>query len=110
LGGRILLRGSLPPHPVNRKVDYYPDVVWKNRYRLDAVTSHKMTLMSDPSAYERAAACVLIAIGFLIVGLSSLLLGNVPVAGGLLVASLLWLLVSLFYLTKEHRVKPSLKT
>lgn len=66
--------------------------------------------MSAPSAYERATAYVIIAIGFLVVGLSSLLLGNVPVAGGLLVASLLWLLVSLFYLTKEHRLKPLPKT
>jgi len=66
--------------------------------------------MSAPYAYERATAYVIIAIGFLVVGLSSLLLGNVPVAGGLLVASLLWLLVSLFYLTKEHRLKPLPKT
>jgi hypothetical protein len=66
-----------------------------------------MTLMSVPSAYERATAYVIIAIGFLVVGLCSLLLGNVPVAAGLLVASLMWLLVSLFYLTKEHREKPT---
>lgn len=66
-----------------------------------------MTLMSAPSAYERATAYVIIAIGFLVVGLCSLLLGNVPVAAGLLVASLMSLLASLFYLTKEHREKPA---
>lgn len=61
--------------------------------------------MSIPSASERATAFVILAIAFLIVGLGSLFLMNVPVAGGLLVASLLWLLAALFYLTKEHREK-----
>jgi CHASE2 domain-containing sensor protein len=69
-----------------------------------------MTLMSVPSAYERATAYIIIALGFLVVGVGSLLLGNVPVAAGLLVASLVSLMVSLFYLTKEHRVKPLRKT
>jgi xanthine/uracil permease len=62
-------------------------------------------LMPTPSAYERATACVVSAISFLIVGLCSLLLGNVPVAVGLLAGSLFWLLVALFYLTKEQRQK-----
>jgi hypothetical protein len=62
-------------------------------------------LMTIPSAYERATACVVSAIAFLIVGLCGLLLGNAPVAVGLLAASLFWLLVALFYLTQEHRQK-----
>jgi hypothetical protein len=66
----------------------------------------KAILMTVPSAHERATACVVSAVAFLIVGLCSLLLGNVPVAVGLLAASLFWLLVALFYLTKEHRQKP----
>lgn len=59
--------------------------------------------MSSPSAYERATAFVILAIGFLVVGILSLVLRNAPVAAGLLVAALMWLLASLFYLTKEHR-------
>jgi hypothetical protein len=61
--------------------------------------------MTIPLAHERATAYVILAIAFLIVGLGSMLLGNVPVAGGLLVAALVWLLASLFYLTKENRQK-----
>lgn len=59
--------------------------------------------MSSPSAYERATAFVILAIGFLVVGILSLVLRNAPAAAGLLVAALMWLLASLFYLTKEHR-------
>jgi CHASE2 domain-containing sensor protein len=69
-----------------------------------------MSLMSVPSAYERATACVILAVGFLVVALCSLLLGNVPVAVGLLAASLVSLLASLFYLTKEQREKHLPKT
>jgi galactokinase len=65
----------------------------------------KVILMTTPSAYERATAYVILAISFLIVGLGSMFLGNVPVAAGLLAASVFWLLVALFYLTKEHRQK-----
>jgi len=61
--------------------------------------------MSTPSASERATAFIVLAISFLIVGLGSLFLRNVSVAAGLLLASLFWLLVALFYLTKEHREK-----
>jgi hypothetical protein len=61
--------------------------------------------MTTPSAYERATTYVILALAFLVVGLGSMLLGNVPVAGGLLAASLFWLLVALFYLTKKHRQK-----
>jgi hypothetical protein len=46
-----------------------------------------------------------LAISFLVVGLGSLFLRNVSVVAGLLLASLFWLLVALFYLTKEHREK-----
>ena len=65
----------------------------------------KAILMTIPSPYERATACVVSAIAFLIVGLCGLLLENVPVAVGLLAASLFWLLVALFYLTKERKQK-----
>jgi xanthine/uracil permease len=61
--------------------------------------------MSIPSASERAIAFVVLAISFLIVGLGSLFLRNASVAAGLLLASLFWLLVALFYLTREHREK-----
>ena len=71
----------------------------KRGYTLGAI------LMTIPSAYERATACVVSAIAFLIVGLCSLLLENAPVAVGLLAASLFWLLVALFYLTKERKQK-----
>jgi hypothetical protein len=37
--------------------------------------------------------------------MTRLLLKDVPVLSGLLLASLLWLLVVLFYLTKDHREK-----
>jgi xanthine/uracil permease len=61
--------------------------------------------MSIPSAGERAIAFVVLAISSIIVGLGSLFLRNTSVAAGLLLASLFWLLVALFYLTKEHREK-----
>jgi xanthine/uracil permease len=61
--------------------------------------------MSTPSASERAIAFVVLAISSIIVGLGSLFLRNASVAAGLLLASLFWLLVALFYLTKEHREK-----
>jgi xanthine/uracil permease len=61
--------------------------------------------MSIPSASERATAFVVLAISSIIVGLGSLFLRNTSVAAGLLLASLFWLLVALFYLTKEHREK-----
>ena len=64
-----------------------------------------MTPMSIPSASERATAFVVLAISSIIVGLGSLFLRNTSVAAGLLLASLFWLLVALFYLTKEHREK-----
>ena len=61
--------------------------------------------MSIPSTGERVTAFVVLAISFLIVGLGSLFLRNESVAAGLLLASLFWLLVALFYLTREHREK-----
>jgi hypothetical protein len=61
--------------------------------------------MSIPSTSERVTAFVVLAISFLIVGLGSLFLRNESVAAGLLLASLFWLLVALFYLTREHREK-----
>jgi xanthine/uracil permease len=75
-----------------------------NDIKLNAIT-RKMTLMPIPSVSERAISFVVLAISFLVVGLGSLFLRNVPVAAGLLMASLFWLLVALFYLTKEHREK-----
>lgn len=74
-------------------------------YKLKRGYKLKVTLMTIPLAHERATAYVILAIGFLIVGLGSMLLGNVPVAAGLLVATLMWLLASLFHLTKENRQK-----
>ena len=61
--------------------------------------------MSIPSTSERVTAFVVLAISFLIVGLGSLFLRNESVAAGLLLASLFWLLVALFYLTRENREK-----
>jgi cell division protein FtsW (lipid II flippase) len=52
---------------------------------------------------DRGIAFVVLAISFNMVGLSSLAFGNVPVAAGLLIGSLVFLLFSLFYLTKEDR-------
>jgi membrane protein implicated in regulation of membrane protease activity len=77
----------------------------KKNFMLERGYRLKAILMTVPSAYERATACVVSAMAFLIVGLCSLFLGNVPVAVGLLAAALFWLLVALFYLTKEHRQK-----
>jgi hypothetical protein len=61
--------------------------------------------MSIPSTSKRVTAFVVLAISSLIVGLGSLFLRNESVAAGLLLASLFWLLVALFYLTREHREK-----
>ncbi len=52
---------------------------------------------------DRGIAFVVLAISFDIVGLGSLAFGNVPVAAGLLIGSLVFLLFSLFYLTREDR-------
>jgi hypothetical protein len=52
---------------------------------------------------DRGIAFVVLAMAFNIVGLGSLALGNVPVAAGLLIGSLVFLSFSLFYLTKEDR-------
>jgi hypothetical protein len=52
---------------------------------------------------NRGVAFIIMAISFNIVGLGSLAFGNVPVAGGLLVGSLAFMILSLFYSTKEYR-------
>jgi hypothetical protein len=52
---------------------------------------------------DRGIALVISALSFNIVGLGSLAFGNVPVAAGLLAGSLVFLVISLFYLTSEYR-------
>jgi hypothetical protein len=52
---------------------------------------------------NRGVAFVVMAMSFNIVGLGSLAFGNVPVAGGLLTGSLVFMILSLFYSTKEYR-------
>ena len=52
---------------------------------------------------NRGVAFIIMAISFNIVGLGGLAFMNVPVAGGLLVASLISMILSLFYSTKEYR-------
>ena len=52
---------------------------------------------------DRGIAFVVLAMSFNIVGLGSLAFGNVPVAAGLLMGSLVFLAFSLFYLTREYR-------
>ncbi len=52
---------------------------------------------------NRGVASIIMAISFNIVGLGSLAFMNVPVAGGLLVASLISMILSLFYSTREYR-------
>jgi Ca2+/Na+ antiporter len=54
---------------------------------------------------DRGNAFIIMAMSFNIVGLGSLAFGNVPVAGGLLVASLAFMILSLFYSTKKYREK-----
>jgi hypothetical protein len=52
---------------------------------------------------DRGIAFIVLAMSFNIVGLGSLALGNVSAAAGLLIGSLVFLVFSLFYLTKEYR-------
>jgi hypothetical protein len=52
---------------------------------------------------DRGIAFVISAMAFNIVGLGSLAFGNVPHAAGLLTASLVFLVISLFYSTSEYR-------
>ncbi len=52
---------------------------------------------------DRVIAFVVLAMSFNIVGLGSLAFGNVSVAAGLLTGSLVFLVFSLIYLTKEYR-------
>ena len=52
---------------------------------------------------DKGVAFVIATIGFLVVGFLSLMLGNIPVSVGMLVAALVWMLASLYYLTKEQR-------
>ena len=54
---------------------------------------------------NRGNAFIIMAMSFNIVGLGSLAFGNVPVAGGLFVPSLVFMILSLFYSTKEYREK-----
>jgi hypothetical protein len=58
---------------------------------------------------NKGVAFVIGAIGFLVVGILSLMLGNIPVSVGMLVAALVWMLASLYYLTKEHREMKHIK-
>jgi hypothetical protein len=52
---------------------------------------------------NRGIAYLILAIGFLIVGILSVLFESVSVAVGLLVGTLIFLLFSLFHLTKEQK-------
>jgi len=52
---------------------------------------------------NQAVAYLIPAIGFLIVGMLNLMIGSVPVAVGLLVGALIFLLLCLFALTKTNR-------
>ena len=52
---------------------------------------------------DRGIAFVVLAMSFNIVGLGSLAFGNVSAAAGLLIGSLVFLVFSLFYLTREYR-------
>jgi hypothetical protein len=52
---------------------------------------------------NRGVAFIIMAMSFNIVGLGSLALWNIPVAGGLLIGSLAFMILSLFYSTKEYR-------
>jgi hypothetical protein len=54
---------------------------------------------------NRGIAFIIMAMSFNIVGLGSLAFGNGPVAGGLLAGSLAFMILSLFYSTKEYREK-----
>ena len=54
---------------------------------------------------NRGNAFIIMAMSFNIVGLGSLAFGNIPVAGGLLAGSLAFMILSLFYSTKEYREK-----
>jgi xanthine/uracil permease len=57
----------------------------------------------ESNGKNRGVAFLVMAIAFSIVALGSLAFMNVPVAGGLLVASLFFMLLSLFYSTKAYR-------
>ena len=64
------------------------------------------------SSYEgenRGVAFIIMAMSFNIVGLGSLAFGNIPVAGGLLTGSLIFMILSLFYSTKEYRKRKKQK-
>jgi len=52
---------------------------------------------------DRGLAFVISAMAFNIVGLGSLAFGHVPHAAGLYTASLVFLVISLFYSTSEYR-------
>ena len=54
-------------------------------------------------AENLGVAFIILAMSFNIVGLGSLAFMNVPVAGGLLITSLIFMIFSLFYSTKEYR-------
>ena len=58
---------------------------------------------SSKIGVNRGIASIILAIGFLIVGIGNLMFGNIPVTVGLLVGALTSLFVFLYYLTKEHR-------
>ena len=52
---------------------------------------------------DRGITYTISAIGFNIGGLGGLALGNIPTAGALLTMSIVFLVVSLFYSTREYR-------
>jgi O-antigen/teichoic acid export membrane protein len=58
---------------------------------------------SSKRGVNRDIASIILSIGFLIVGIGNLMLGNIPITVGLLVGALTSLFVFLYYLTKEHR-------
>ncbi|MCW4019074.1 MAG: hypothetical protein NWF00_10425 [Candidatus Bathyarchaeota archaeon] len=59
---------------------------------------------ANPAESEnRGVAFVIFALSFTTVGIGAVVFGNVPVAVGLLVGSIVALFGSLFHLTKENR-------
>jgi xanthine/uracil permease len=52
---------------------------------------------------NRAVAFIILALGFLIAGILSLMLGFISAAIGVFVGALIFLLLSLFHLTREYR-------
>jgi hypothetical protein len=58
---------------------------------------------SSKMGVNQSIASIILSIGFLIVAIGNLILGNMPITVGLLVCVLTFLFAFLYYLTKEHR-------